>query len=108
MQEFMFDVYALDMWWQAADECWEENNRHKIGKLSVSAEDFDSIDEKTILDAMAKFEVKPMFGIPYKAIPSTDRRKFFAEDYYGSGEWFEVGLRKKHEPIYGLMLCNNN
>jgi len=27
-----------------------------------------------------------------------------AEDFYGDGQWWEVGIRKGHEPCYGLKL----
>ena len=30
-------------------------------------------------------------------------RRVYAEDLYGDGHWWEVGAKKDHMPLYGLM-----
>ena len=98
----VFDVYLLDMYF---GECgWEENNRHLLGKLEVNPAIGTEIDDVDVLNAMKRFTYTDVLGREIKAITSTDRRRVYAEDYYGSGEWWEVGTVKGHVPVYGLML----
>lgn len=97
---YLFDAYYMDMLY--GPDGWQENNRIPIGKVTVKAESFDSLDERKILKAMTEFKVKTLFGGQAAAIGTTDRRRVFAEDLYGDGTWWEVGVVRRHEPMYGL------
>lgn len=60
--------------WADGEGGWEENERHFL------------------------------CGRQIRTLDTTDRRRVYAEDYYGSGEWWEVGSVKEWRPIYGLQL----
>lgn len=100
-----FAVYWLDMW---ADEegGWEENERHYLGELEVKPAIGCEIEDIDILAAMRNFTYADLCGQRFKAIQTTDRRTIYAEDLYGSGEWWEVGSVKDHKPVYGLKLLD--
>jgi len=97
-----FDVYLLDVY---PDENggWQENDRHFLGKIDVEMVGTE-IDDFDILAAMRKFTYSDLSGRKINALMTTDRRTVYAEDYYGDGEWWEVGSVKNHVPVYGLKL----
>lgn len=97
----VFDVFLLDIW---ADEegGWQENERHFLGELKIAPAIGDEIDANDVLRAMGGFSYSDLCGRRMRALDTTDRRRIYAEDYYGSGEWWEVGAVKGRRPIYGL------
>lgn len=100
--QFIFEVYQMDM---LPDESgWRENDRHYLGKIHLSADSINDIDDKMILNTMSRFEVGRLYGKRTFAICTTDRRRVYAEDLYGDGEWWEVGLVRQHKPVFGLKL----
>ena len=99
----VFDVFFLDML-PAGDGGWEENARYSVGKISVDAETVDDVTDKMLLNALHNLQLRNLVGPRYSAIQTTDRRVMYAEDFYGDGQWWEVGIRKGHEPCYGLKL----
>ena len=94
-----FDVYELDMW-ADGEGGWTENSRVKVGQVSVSVRDDEEITPKAVLLAMNT--VQEPFNLPF--ITTADMRKVYAEDYYGTGQWWKVGAVKGHRPLYGLQL----
>ena len=101
MNRYIFDVFALDMI-PGSDEGWIENERHLVGRVAVEAESYDTISDKNILKALKNFDLKTITGSLIPALNTTDRRRIFAEDYYGDGTWWEVGNVRQHKPCYGL------
>lgn len=100
---YVFHVFLLDM---LADEDggWQENERHRLGELVVRPAFGMEIDAADILDALRHFSYTDMTGRRFGALDTTDCRLVYAEDYYGNGEWWEVGTVKDHIPVYGLAL----
>ena len=99
----VLDVYYLDMC-SDGEGGWEENERHFLGELRITPVLGAEIDSKDVLSAMRKFSYSDLCGRQIRALDTTDRRRVYAEDYYGSGEWWEVGTVKERRPIYGLRL----
>jgi len=95
----VFEVFVLDVYQE--DGCWVENERHRLGKLEVTPATGD-VDGYDILAAMKQFSYSDLMGHRYQAIQTTDRRRVYAEDYYGDGSWWEVGTVKDRMPVYGL------
>lgn len=60
------------------------------------------VDESDILAAMKQFSYSDLTGCRFQALKTTDRRRVYAEDYYGDGSWWEVGTVKDRAPVYGL------
>lgn len=98
-----YDVFLLDMW---ADEDgdWQENERHRLGELVVRPAVGAEVDANDILNALRRFSYPDTMGRRLRALDTTDRRRVYAEDLHGSGEWWEVGTVKNHMPVYGLKL----
>ena len=97
-----FELFELDMIW-SEDGGWEENDRHRIGNVTVQA-DGGEITDRQVIKAVAGTDIKDVIGRKFPALTTTDRRRVYAEDLYGDGRWWEVGAVKKHEPLYGLRL----
>lgn len=100
-----FELYELDMW-RTLDGDWEENDRHRLGIIDIDVKTIDEINEFKLLDAVYRFKVRGVLGLTAPAISTTDRRRVYAEDPYGDGHWFEVGAKKEHQPLYGLLLVD--
>lgn len=105
VQKKVFDVYYLDVYQE--DGSWVENERHRLGRLEVTPTHAGEIGEDDVLTAMAKFTYPDWDGRRLKALNTTDRRRVYVEDYYGSGEWWEVGTVKGRMPVYGLKLIED-
>ncbi len=101
MKIAMFDLFELEMWGNATDG-WEENNRFNLGHLEVPCDDNGEFSKRDILKAMKQKDIKPLFGIPYKAISTIDKRVVFIEEV--ADGWYEIGLVRGREPVYGLRL----
>lgn len=97
---FEFDVYHMEMLPDGDD--YVENNRWWIGRIKVDAETLDDVKPKAIMLALANLRIGALFGQAVFAVNSTDLRRYYVEDLYGSGEWFEVGIKKLHKPLIGL------
>ena len=98
----VFDVYFLDVFLD--EEGWEENERHLLGKLEITPAVGSEIDDVDILAAMKLFTYRDLTGRQINALVTTDRRTVYAEDYYGDGQWWEIGAVKGRVPVYGLKL----
>ena len=96
-----FEVFELDMW-PDGEGGWEENDRHRLGRIQIDVDSIDKITDVKLIDALYRFKVRGSFGLTSPAINTTDRRRVYAEDLYGDGRWFEVGAKKEHLPMYGL------
>ena len=97
----IYDVYLLDMWGNKEDG-YEENERHLVGKIHISAPSFEEVDEGSILKAMKKLEIRQLFGPTVKALMTRNRRVIYIEDYTGDGTWWEIGEAKTRKPVYGV------
>lgn len=95
-----YEVYHMDVYMDEGG--WTENERHWLGELMVRPALNGEIDCIDILSAMARFTYPDFYGCRNKALTTTDRRRVYAEDYYGDGSWWEVGTVKDHMPVYGL------
>ncbi len=104
-EKIVFEVYALDVYQE--DGCWIENERHRLGKMEVLPALGQEIDTVEILSAMARFSYPDLCGRRLRALNTTDRRRVYAEDYYGDGTWWEVGTVKDRMPVYGLKLLDD-
>ena len=98
-----FDVYELDMW-SDGDGGWTENARYKIGSIHVPDMDVGDMTEVEILKVMKKAAFRSMTGTSFHPLTTRNRKRVYAEDYYGDGKWWEVGIVKGHQPLYGLAL----
>ena len=96
-----FEVYSLDM---LPDENggWVENERQKIGTLEIRCSE-QSIP-RCILDGLHNSIVRDIAGREHHILDTTDRRRIYIEDFYGTGEWWEVGTKKGNKPFLGLQL----
>lgn len=101
-KKYLFDVYLLDVY---KDEgVWTENERHKLGSMEVKPVIGSDLDCRDIIEALMNFKYQDLVGRQYNALNTSDRRRVYAEDYYGNGEWWEVGTVKEHMPVFGLAL----
>ena len=104
-EKIVFEVFVLDVYQE--DGCWIENERHRLGKMEVLTALSQEIDAAEILTAMARFSYPDFCGRRLRALNTTDRRRVYAEDYYGDGTWWEVGTVKDRMPVYGLRLMED-
>ena len=104
-EKIVFEVYALDVYQE--DGCWIENERHRLGKMEVLPAWGHENDTLEILSAMARFSYPHLCGSRLRPLNPTDRRRVYAEDYYGDGTWWEVGTVKDRMPVYGLKLLDD-
>lgn len=104
-EKIVFEVYALDMYQE--DRCWIEHERHRLGKMEVLPALGQEIDTADILSAMARFSYPDLCGRRLRTLNTTDRRRIYAEDYYGDGTWWVVGTVKDRMPVYGLKLLDD-
>lgn len=95
-----YEVYYLDMW--KDPQGWTENERFKLGLVDVVPGENGEVGAKNILEALMRFEYFDWFGNKRRVLDTTDRRRVYAEDLYGCGDWWEVGTVKGHMPVYGL------
>lgn len=102
MKKSTFDVYLLGVYLEEGG--WQENERHLLGNVEVATTGTGEIDEVDILTAMKRFTYPDFFGCGIMALATIDRRIVYAEDYYGDGQWWEIGAVKGHVPVYGLKL----
>ena len=100
MKTLVFSVWDLDMLLEGG--IWVENDRHKNGYLEIRANDINDVTDVQLLKAMSEYKVGTVFGQKTYAIKTTDRRRVYAEDYYGDGTWWEIGQKCGHYPFYGL------
>lgn len=105
-EKVSFEVFWLDVYNE--DGQWVENERHRLGKLDVVLPHGKEVDENAILAAMAKFNYQELTCRKLQALNTTDRQKVYAEDYYGDGNWWEVGTVEEHMPVYGLRLIEED
>lgn len=101
MNSYKFRVYELDML-DYGDIGWVENNRFDIGAITISAPSFKEITPKMFLNSVSRVRIESMFGFAKDALPGSDLRRYYVEDLYGDGSWFEIGMRRGHQPLYGL------
>lgn len=101
-----FEVYYMDMFMDEGG--WTENERHLLGELAVEPALNGEIDDTDILAAMARFSYPDYNGCRHGVLTTTDRRRVYAEDYYGDGTWWEIGTVKDRMPVYGLRLIEGN
>ena len=101
MSKFQYEVYILDML-PDEDGGWLENERRKIGAIEVGCNE-QSLSS-AILNALRDFTYRDIAGIEHHVLTTTDRRRIYVEDYYGTSEWWEVGTKKSHKPFLGLRL----
>ena len=97
-----YDVYLLDM---AADDSgngYVENNRIQIGSVQIPVEDNGDMSDVAMLKALKRARFVDILGRVYHPLDTRNRRKVYAEDYFGDGQWWEVGSVKGHCPIFGL------
>lgn len=104
-EKIVFEVYYLDVYQE--DGCWIENERHRLGKMEVLPALGREIDTAEILSAMTRFSYSDLCGRRLWALYITDRRRVYAEDCYGDGTWWEVGMVKDRMPVYGLKLLED-
>lgn len=102
MSRTVFDVYLLDVYLD--EDGWQENERHKLGSVEVNCANGEEPDGVDILAALKDFSYRDLCGRSISALVTTDRRKVYAEDYYGDGSWWEIGAVKNRVPVYGLKL----
>lgn len=103
-----YAVYLLDVYAGESGERgdWDENQRTFLGDMSF--ETSEKTIEKDLLNALAKFEIKDVLGIPRgTALNTTDRRRVYVElaDDFESrfGDVYEVGEVKGLRPVYRLL-----
>lgn len=101
MNKFQYEVYILDML-PDGDGGWLENERQKIGSIEVDCSE-QSLP-LAILNALRDFTCSDIAGREHNVLTTTDRRRIYIEDYYETGTWWEVGVRKGHKPFLGLSL----
>ena len=97
----MYMVYQLDAW-RDHDGGWYINDQFERGTLKIKLAKGESVNDKKILEAMRDFTVWSITGTGFPALTTTDRRRVYAEDLYATGDWWEVGRKKEHCPLFGL------
>jgi len=102
-QSVKFELFELEMVWNE-ESGWEENDRHRLGNVTVETDRSGEITDRQVIKAVAEKDISDAIGRKFPALTTTDRRRVYAEDLYGDGQWWEVGAVKRHEPIYGLKL----
>lgn len=101
MSQFQYDVFAIDMFPDGVGG-WVENERQKIGLLHIECN--GDVTPESIIAILRDFTYTDFLGAEHHVLTTTDRRRIYAEDYYGDGSWWEVGTRKGHKPFLGLSL----
>lgn len=101
MAEHVYNVYLMDVY-QEPDGLWVENCRNYMGEMTVKPKKGSEPEPADILASLKAFSFRVLPGRMMMALTTTDRRRVYAEDYYGTGEWWEVGTVKGHKPVYGL------
>lgn len=97
-----FEVYSLDML-PDVNGRWVENERQKIGGIEVECNE-ESLP-RALLNALRDVTCRDITGREHPVLLTTDRRRVYIEDYYGTGEWWEVGEKKGRKPFLGLRLA---
>ena len=97
-----YDVYLLDMYAGDSEYVWVENARTLIGSVRIPAENNQGLRDVTVLSALYNAVFSDTLGRAYHPLETKDRRMVYAEDYYGDGQWWEVGSVREHCPIFGL------
>lgn len=105
METKKFEVYSLDML-PDEDGGWTENERQKIG--GIEAKCSEKSLPLSILDALRDVTCRDITGREHPVLLTADRRRVYIEDYYGTGEWWEVGEKKGHKPFLGLRLVKED
>lgn len=104
MSKFQYEVFILDML-PDGDGGWLENERRQIGAIEVEC------DEQSlplaILNALRDLTGRDIAGREHHVLTTTDRRRVYVEDCYGTGEWWEVGTKKGRKPFLGLRLAKS-
>lgn len=96
-----FEVYSLDMLPDENDG-WVENERQKIGTIKIQSGE-QSLPA-AMLAALRNLTCRDIAGREHYILNTTDRRRIYVEDFYGTGEWWEVGTKKGRKPFLGLQL----
>ena len=102
-----YDVYQMDMYASEDGTGWIENARLLIGSVTLPVTSLEDVTEVMVLKALKKALKKARFtdmtGLAsFCPLVTRNRKKVYAEDYYGDGQWWEVGAVKGHCPMYGL------
>ena len=95
-----FEVYTLDTFPDDEDGGWVENERQKIGTIEIQSG--EQALPVVILDALRNLTYRDVAGREHHILNTTDRRRIYVEDFYGTGEWWEVGTKKGRKPFLGL------
>ena len=83
-------VYLLDMMWDG--DSFYENNRQGIGIVQVPVTEDGEVTEKALIDTMIK----------YGFCDIQNRRIVYAEDLYGDGTRYEIGIKRDHVPVFSV------
>ena len=98
-----YDVYQMDMCASEDGTGWIENARLLIGSVTLPVTSLEDVTEVMVLKALKKARFTGMTGLTsFRPLATRNRKKVYAEDYYGDGQWWEVGSVKGHCPMYGL------
>ena len=99
----IYDVYHLDMYASEDGTGWIENARLLIGSVTLPVTRLEDVTEVMVLKALKKARFTGMTGLAsFCPLATRNRKKVYAEDYYGDGQWWEVGAVKGHCPMFGL------
>lgn len=101
MEKKKFEVYTLDMF-PDGDGGWVENERQKIGTIEIQSS--EQAFPEAILNALCNLTCSDIAGREHHVLNTTDRRRIYIEDFYGTGEWWEVGTKKGRKPFLGLQM----
>ena len=102
MEKKKFEVYTLDTFPDDEDGGWVENERQKIGTIEIQSS--EQAFPEAILNALRNLTCSDIAGREHHVLNTTDRRRIYIEDFYGTGEWWEVGTKKGNKPFLGLQL----
>lgn len=97
-----FEVYTLDTFPDDEDGGWVETERQKIGTIEIQSG--EQALPVVILDALRNLTYRDVAGREHHILNTTDRRRIYVEDFYGTGEWWEVGTKKGRKPFLGLQM----